>query len=60
MSIMRWEPYAECSDPERSPPALLACKGVLDKMPASTILERFGAQGTENIDVPLPVKYSDG
>ena len=58
MLIMKWEPHAECSD-QKYPPELSVCKIVLDKMPASTTVETFGAQGTENIDVSLPVKYSD-
>ena len=59
MFILQWKPYAECSISERQPPVLSACKSVLNQLPASKIPETFGAQGTENIDVPLPVKYSD-
>ena len=59
MWISQWKPYAECSDPGKDPPELSACKSVLNKLPTSTSPETFGARGTENVDVPLPVKYSD-
>ena len=59
MFILQWKPYAECSNSERDPPVLSACNSVLNQLPASKIPETFGAQGTADIDVPLPVKYSD-
>lgn len=59
MWIARWVPYADCSNTEREPPGLSECNSVLNKLPASRIVETFGALGTENIDVPLPLKYSD-
>ena len=59
MFILQWKPYAECSNSERAPPVLSACNSVLNQLPASKIPETFGARGTINIDVSLPVKYSD-
>ena len=59
MLILQWKPYAECFNAERDPPVLSACRSVLNQMPVSEIPQIFGAQGTESIDVPLPVKYSD-
>ena len=59
MLILQWKPYAECSDTERDPPDLIACNSVLSKLPASATVQTFGAPGTGNIDVPLPLKYSD-
>ena len=59
MVILQWKPYADCSMAERQPPVLSACRSVLSNMPASSNTETFGAQGTTDIDVPLPLKYSD-
>ena len=59
MWIIKWKPYAECFRAEEDPPGLSACKSVLNKMPASKFLETFGTRGTEGVDEPLPVKFSD-
>ena len=60
MYILQWKPYAECSSIRIDPPELYTCNSVLNKMPASQYSETFGALGTKDIDVPLPLKFSDG
>ena len=60
MRISQWKPYAGCSSTENVPPQLSACTFALNQMPTSSHQEIFGLPGGRDVDIPLPVKFSDG
>ena len=59
MVVGQWTPHVECSKSRSVPEVMSSCLVALDRMPTSDHQEVFGARGQANIDVPLPVKYTD-